>query len=176
MTKLIQINTQKTKAISTFDFTILYTTIPHKLLIKALSEVIKFYLQIKDTMSNWLFENINLLNIKRLLKKILHKTSFDWCHLISHHKILFYHWKPSIHWKQDIGIPMGIDLAPYWASSFLYLFESRYVQQSLSQGSPRAYNFHGTSRFIDDISTINDDGEFSSSYKYIYPKQLELKF
>ena len=41
--------------------------------------------------------------------------------------------------------------------------------------STLAYRFHGTSKFIEDFCTINDDGEFSSSYKYIYPKQLELK-
>ena len=29
--------------------------------------------------------------------------------------------------------------------------------------------------FIDEIFTVNDDGEFSSSYKYTYLKQLELK-
>ena len=45
----------------------------------------------------------------------------------------------------------------------------------MSKGSPRAYKFHGTSRFVDDLCTINDDGEFSSSYKYICLKQLELK-
>ena len=31
------------------------------------------------------------------------------------------------------------------------------------------------SRFIDDLCTINVDGEFSSSNKFIYPKQLQLK-
>ena len=36
-----------------------------------------------------------------------------------------------------------------------------------------AFKFYGTSRFIDDLSTIK--WCFSSSYKYIYPKQLELK-
>ena len=33
----------------------------------------------------------------------------------------------------------------------------------------------GHSRFIDDLCTITDDGEFSSSYKHIYPRQLELR-
>ena len=70
---------------------------------------------------------------------------------------------------------MGIDSAPYQANLFLYFFESRYVTQVISKGSPRAYKLYGTSRFIDDLCTTNDDGEFSSSYKYIYPKQLELK-
>ena len=40
---------------------------------------------------------------------------------------------------------------------------------------PRAYKFHGVSRFIDDHCTINDDGELSSSYKHVHPKQLKLK-
>ena len=31
---------------------------------------------------------------------------------------------------------------------------------------------HGTSKLIDDLCTINDDGGFSFSYKYIYPKLL----
>ena len=34
---------------------------------------------------------------------------------------------------------------------------------------------HGTSRFIDDISRINDHGKFYFSCKYICHKQLELK-
>ena len=45
----------------------------------------------------------------------------------------------------------------------------------MSKGFPRAYKFHGTSRFIDDLSPINNNGELSSLNKYIYPKQLELK-
>ena len=65
---------------------------------------------------------------------------------------------------------MSIDPAPYWANLFLYFFH-----QLISKGSPRAYKLHRTSRFIDDLCTINDDGEICSSYKYIYPKQLELK-
>ena len=70
---------------------------------------------------------------------------------------------------------MGIGPAPYWENLFLYFLVSKYVQQLISKVYPRAYNFHGASRFIDNLCTINHDGEFSSSYKYICPKQLELK-
>ena len=38
-----------------------------------------------------------------------------------------------------------------------------------------AQKLNETSRLIDDLSKINDDGEFPSSYKCIYPKRLELK-
>ena len=64
--------------------------------------------------------------------------------------------------KQEIGIPMGIDSAQYWVN-LKYFFESKYVQQLISKGSPRAYKFHWTSRFMNDLCTINDDGEFFSS-------------
>ena len=77
--------------------------------------------------------------------------------------------------KQNIGIPMGIGLAPYWAKSFTYFFESNYAHQLISKKSSRDYDFNGTSRFKKDLCTINDDDEFSSWYKFIYPKQLELK-
>ena len=55
-----------------------------------------------------------------------------------------------------------------------YFFESKFVQQLMSKGSPHGYKFHGKSRFTDDLCPINNDGEFSSSYKYICHKQLEL--
>ena len=81
----------------------------------------------------------------------------------SHQKMLFYHWKPSVRIR---------DWHSYGNSSILgkplsIVFKSKYFQELISKGSPCAFTFHGTSRFIDDLCTINDDGEFSSLYKYI---------
>ena len=45
----------------------------------------------------------------------------------------------------------------------------------MPKGSLRVYKFLGTSRFIENLCTIVDYNEFSSSYRYIYPKQLERK-
>ena len=44
----------------------------------------------------------------------------------------------------------------------------------ISKESLLGYKFHETSRFIDNLCKINDNGEFSPSYKYIYLKKLEL--
>ena len=74
-----------------------------------------------------------------------------------------------------IGIPMGIDPAPSWANFFLYHYEEKFFKKLVSSGSPRAYKYHGTSRFIDDLCAINDGDDFIASYKEIYPKELELK-
>ena len=70
---------------------------------------------------------------------------------------------------------MGIDQAPFWTNLFLYLFESKHLQNLISKKSTGAYKYHATSRFIDDLCAINDDDEFSKPFKYIYPGELERK-
>ena len=77
--------------------------------------------------------------------------------------------------KQDIGIPVDIDPAPFWDSIFLYIFESKYRKKIIFNGSSKVYKYHGVSRFIDDLCTINDGNEFLTLFKNIYPKELELK-
>ena len=77
--------------------------------------------------------------------------------------------------RQAIGIPMGIDPAPFWANLFLYQFENRYMNQLITTDKVKARHFHGTSRFIDDLCAINDGNLFGQIYKDIYPEELELK-
>ena len=75
---------------------------------------------------------------------------------------------------QTIGIPMGIDPAPFWANLYLYKFEDRFMKD-LGNSDMTAKKFHGCSRFIDDLVCLNDGNKFSDSYKEIYPSDLELK-
>ena len=70
---------------------------------------------------------------------------------------------------------MCIDRALFWEDLFLYFFESKYVQNFVSKKSNRACKYHATSRFIDDLCAINDDDEFSKSFKCIYPEEFALK-
>lgn len=84
--------------------------------------------------------------------------------------MLFYHSKPIF--EQEICVPMGIDPAPYSIQlPFLYFAEPKYIQRLTSNG----ITSDGTSSLIDNLCIINDDGEFSSPYKYVYPKRLGLK-
>ena len=70
---------------------------------------------------------------------------------------------------------MGIDPAPFWANLSLYSYEEKHITSLISSGSVRAYLYHATSRFIDDLCAINDRGEFLKSHNEIYPPELELK-
>ena len=76
---------------------------------------------------------------------------------------------------QAIGIPMGIDPAPFWANLFLYQYENRYVTQLISEDKIKARHFHSTKRFIDDLCALNDGNLFERVYRDIYPDELELK-
>ena len=77
--------------------------------------------------------------------------------------------------KQSIGIPMGIDPAPFWANLYLYFYEHKFITSLMRSDKRRARMFINACRFIDDECNINDLGEFSRSYREIYPSELELK-
>ena len=71
--------------------------------------------------------------------------------------------------RQKIGIPVGIDPAPFWASLFLYTHKNEYMSELISNDKVKAHYFHATKRFIDDLGTLNDGGVFNDVYKDIYP-------
>lgn len=56
----------------------------------------------------------------------------------------------NLEFQEDIGIPTGIDTAPFWTNLLLCLFELKCVKNLISLGSPRTYKYHGTGQFIDD--------------------------
>ena len=70
---------------------------------------------------------------------------------------------------------MGIDPTPFWANLSLQFFESEHIQNLISKKSTRAYKYHTTSRFIDEIYAINNYDKFPKSFKFIYPGRLQLK-
>ena len=63
----------------------------------------------------------------------------------------------------------------FWANLFLYAYEVKYISDLIVSDKVKARHFHSTNRFIDDLCTLNDGGEFGRVYKDIYPSELELK-
>ena len=59
--------------------------------------------------------------------------------------------------------------------TLLYFFESKHIKQLISNGLSKAYEYDAVSRFTDDLRAINDDNEFLTSFKNIYPKEVDLK-
>ena len=77
--------------------------------------------------------------------------------------------------RQPIGIPMGIDPAPFWANLYLHKYESDHINNVMRSDKRRALMYRNASRFIDDECNLNDCGEFGRSFHLIYPSDLHLK-
>ena len=75
---------------------------------------------------------------------------------------------------QIIGIPMGSDPAPFFANLFLYFYESKWMNELKKNDLIKARKLCNIFRFIDDLNSINDGGEFESNYSNIYPEELQL--
>ena len=171
-----KINTKKNaKTISSFDFSTLYTNIPHSKLLEELSAIVKFifkggtrnsiYID-KYGIAHW-SKYVNKSHSNYDLDKILRAVKYllDNCHFQFGNKLF----------RQIVGIPMGSDPAPYFANLFLYRYESRWLNRMKKENNVLARKFGRVFRFIDDLIAINDGNEFEKYYSEIYPNELELK-
>ena len=76
---------------------------------------------------------------------------------------------------QKIGIPVGIEPAPFWANIFLHTYENEHMSELVSNDKVKAPHLHATKPFIDDLDTFNDGSVFNDVYKDMYTPELQLK-
>lgn len=76
--------------------------------------------------------------------------------------------------QQNIGIPMGTDPGPFMANAHLYKYEFEFQDLNRKTNYKLAKSLNYTFRYIDDVSPINDLGNFSKHIKDIYPGDLIL--
>ena len=171
------------KMISTFDFSTLYTKLPHSDLIRVLSNLIDLvfngggktdsgnrkYLTVKGkscyfTRHKHGNDSYTKNQIKMLVKHLILETYFQIGNML---------------FRQCIGIPWGLTLLH---SGQIYIYISMRANTSLSLSSPKivkcdseALNSKILQEFIDDCCNLNDNNAFSLYHKDIYPPELELK-
>ena len=170
-----QINRKKgAKSIATYDFSTLYTKLPHEKLVKELLKLIDFcfdggnkkYIKINNWgKAYWSTKTKDSIGFTKNSLKVAVKHLIENCYFTVGKTVL----------RQAIGIPMGIDPAPFWANLFLYAYEVNYMSDLIASDKVKARHFHSIKRFIDDLCALNDGGEFGRVHKDIYPSELELK-
>ena len=78
-------------------------------------------------------------------------------------------------YRQNIGIPMGIDPAPYIANLFLHYFEYNFIWSLINSGDlTKARSLAYTTRYLDDLLSINDNHVFEECHNIIYPNEMKL--
>ena len=178
--KLDEINLKKkAKEISTFDFSTLYTKLPHDDLIRVLHKMIDFafdggkfkakgsrkYLTVFNSYCYWTnkskgHNSFSRSGIKLLVTHLIKECYFQFSNLVL---------------RQSIGIPMGIDPAPPWANLYLYSYEESHVTSLMKSDPVSARRYRYAFRFIDDQCNLNDSGQFKNACQSIYPPELQVK-
>ena len=164
---------RKATSVSTFDFSTLYTKLPHNKLLMVLNSLIDFcfdggeskYITVNNYGARWvknIKDNVICLN-KQQIKDAVAYLLLN-CYFTVDPKIFC----------QIIGIPMGSDPAPFFANLFLYFYESKWMNELKKNDLIKARKLCNIFRFIDDLNSINDGGEFESNYSNIYPEELQL--
>ena len=163
----------KAVSIATFDFSTLYTKIPHQKLISVLHSIIDFcfkggtceFIAITRFGARWVKDKskYNIWFDKQKLKDAVTYLMENCYFTVG--KDLF---------RQIIGIPMGSDPAPFFANLFLYFYERNWILDLKKKDQFTARKFSNTFRFIDDLNAINDGGEFEKHHLDIYPTELQL--
>jgi hypothetical protein len=172
--KLLKKSKRKPRNLITYDFSTLYTSIPHN----KLKEEIKFLVE----------KAFNGMN-KKYIKVTKYKA--QWCNKKVPHE--FYLDLPTlvtlINWlidntfvvvgdlvlQQCVGIPMGTDCAPFLANLFLFSYEFKFLNAQLKAKNFSVLNkFRRCARYIDDLFLINNDKLLDKCKYDIYPKELDL--
>ena len=163
------------KKVSTYDFSTLYTSIPHDKLKSKMKEFVDNVFQKSGKKFINSSKNNTYLSKKRSDRS---DASFSKDELITAIEMLidncYIAYKNCVY-RQVIGIPMGTNCAPYLANIFLFMYESQYIKTLLDRGQvKKASLLSNIFRYQDDAIVFNDNGLFSRIYEDIYPEELVL--
>ena len=165
-------------SIKTYDFSTLYTTIPHTKLKTRLKDLIKqcFFYKNGNRRYKYLVLGKDLgYFVKEHTKSDIKYTEDDITKmlefLIDNIFVVF----GNQVFQQTVGIPMGTNCAPLLADLFLFSYEADFIQRLFSSNEKTvAKSFNFTYRYIDDVLSLNNP-KFSDYLDAIYPSELEIK-
>ena len=161
-------------SVDSFDFSTLYTTLPHNLIKEKLSYLIEWSFD-KTGLTYICCNSYNSFFSDSKQNKYTNWTFLD---VINALKFLldniFVRFGSKIY-RQTIGIPMGTNCAPLIADLFLYCYESQFMAKLYKDQNKHDLlsDFNNTFRYLDDILALNNPN-FSKYIDEIYPKELKL--
>ena len=156
-----------------YDFSTLYTSIPHNSLKYALKSLIQEAYKVRD--NTYLVVHSNGRVVWSDVPSTKQSLTED--KLISYVDYLIDNIYVSVGnkvYRQCVGIPMGTDCAPLLANLFLFSYEYRYMRGLIKSNILMARKFNNTMRYIDDLLVMNNTS-FSDAIQDIYPSELRLK-
>ena len=154
-----------------YDFSTLYTSIPHAALKEAIETLVQEAYRVSD--SEYIVADTDgNVYWSDIVSNSLLKQNISEEMLVTYVEYLIDNIYVNIGnktYRQCIGIPMGTDCAPLVANLFLFHYEYRNLIKCYLMLAKR---FTNTMRYIDDLLTLTS---FHSAIDDIYPEELTLK-
>ena len=165
-------------SIKSFDFSILYTTIPHQKLKSRFATIIRNAFIHKNGNRRYKVLVLGLEGPYFVKEHSDSKNRYTEDDIVNMLEFLvdniFVVFGGKV-FQQIVGIPMGTNCAPLLADIFLYSYEAEFIQSLLSTGKKKiAPQFNFTYRYIDDVLSINNP-DFENYLGQMYPAELEIK-
>ena len=165
-------------SIKTYDFSTLYTTIPHSKLKDRLKESAHLFLienngQRRYTYLLVLWRDISYFVKQSTLQKILWNLYHQNARLIFIDTIFVM--LGGRVFQQTVNIPIGTNCASLLADLFLYPYEADFMQDHLKKNQKKlAWSFICTFRYINDVFSLNNY-RFGDFVDRIYPIGVQIK-
>ena len=159
--------------VSTYDFSTLYTTLPHNLIKDKLTALIRKTFN-RENRSYLACNTEKAFFTDDPMKYYTNWTCSEVCESLTFLlDNIFVRYGNTIH-RQVIGIPMGTNCAPLVADLFLYCYERDFMLSLNPKTQANVIKaFNDTSRYLDDIFNV-DNPFFERMIPTIYPKELKL--
>ena len=142
--------------LATFDFSTLYTALPHDDLIHRTVALFNKYI---DSTLEIKYNNKKLVFNKNDVVSVL-KFCINNSYVVFNNRI----------YKQIVGIPMGANFSPNLANLYLHFYESKFLSINPMHGQLR---YRYTFRYIDDLLSVNNR-DIIFDINTMYPRALEI--
>ena len=142
--------------VATFDFSTLYTTLPHDDLIRCIVALHNKYIHSNIEV---FYRNRKLIISRILFVEIL-KFSIKNSYVLFNNRL----------YRQKVGIPMGSNFSPNLANLYLHFYESQFLDRNHEGGRNR---YKHSYRYIDDLLSVNNR-DIIYDVNSIYPRFLEI--
>ena len=166
-------NAADAHSLNTYDFSTLYTNIPHDSLKNNMKELIDEAFSVRGAQ----YISCNSRGKCCWSNERKYDINIDKSQLIDMINYLVDNIYVSVGntiFRQRIGIPMGTDCAPLLANLYLFRLEYKFMKKLLKTNMSKARLFSNTFRYIDDLLTLNNPS-FGNVIGDIYPPELVLK-
>ena len=164
-------------SIQTFDFSTLYTSIPHDLLKSRMNSIINNVFEYKNGATQYTHIKVGR-NKSYFTSEHLNGdnkyTVNDICKMIKFLVDNIYVRFGGQLFRQMVGIPMGTNCALLLADLFLCSYENEFLDKLVQEGNRKlARKFNLSYHYIDDLISFNSK-RFKEFISDIYPKELTI--